>query len=282
MKALLAFALLGALLLAGCAGTSKTDSSSDSTGSSSVAGSASGSKATSSSTGTTSSPGTSAGSSSGASEANKAPAISEFSVNNATGVAPLQVAFSFNATDANKDALTYSLSFGDESANATGSLPSAVVTHSFAAAGNYTAKLVVSDGKATANKTLIVQVAAGGAAGSGARQAVDLSWVASGGTRTFPLEYGDCADGPMVGVTMDSFVLDQATAGRPFTATITGDTAPVDWFIIFSLPDCSADLERFTATGAASITGIVPSGAHDYMMVASNGGANLEVHYETA
>ena len=166
--ALLSLVLLAVLALAGCAGTTNpsTSAGAGSTAATTETGTAdagsSSAGATASGTGVTST-GTSTASTGGGS--NRAPAINTFTVNKTTGLAPLKVSFRLNATDADKDALTYKLSFGDGSANATGSLPSGDVTHSYSLKGNFTAKLTVTDGKISANKTLVVAVAGVAAAG---------------------------------------------------------------------------------------------------------------------
>ena len=159
MKALLALALAGTLLLAGCT------SSSDSDPSGSTSGSASGS-ATATATGAGTSSGTSTGTAgSGTSTGtagpatNHAPIITLFEAN-LTGK---QATFTLNATDVDKDKLTFVLSFCDASANVTGALPASNVTHTFANPGNYTARFAVTDGKDATNRTLNITVLAGGA-----------------------------------------------------------------------------------------------------------------------
>jgi hypothetical protein len=161
MKALLCLSLVAVLAFAGC--TSKSDSSSSTgTGTDTASGAASG---TATGSGTTSHAGTSTGvgatgTTSAAPGANAAPAIHAFTANKTAGTTPLKVAFTLNATDADKDAITYVLSFGDGSANKTGSLPAPSVDHTYLTKGNFTARLVVSDGKLASNKTLALKVTA--------------------------------------------------------------------------------------------------------------------------
>ncbi|MEK6985399.1 MAG: PKD domain-containing protein [Candidatus Thermoplasmatota archaeon] len=154
--ALLSVGLLLALVLSGCASKSD-DSSTSSTAAPSVGSTESGAPTSSDSPSSGAAPSSGAPSSSGApasSGSNAAPVITVFAAN----VTDLSVTFSITATDANNDALTYVLSFGDATANVTGTLPTANVTHAFAAAGNYSAKLVVSDGKLSVNNTVLVQL----------------------------------------------------------------------------------------------------------------------------
>jgi cytochrome c len=87
--------------------------------------------------------------------ANRAPRITSAAATPAAGYgAPLNVAFSAAATDADGDALTYSWSFGD-GATSTSQNP----THSYQQLGFYNATLTVSDGKGgTATRTIQVNV----------------------------------------------------------------------------------------------------------------------------
>jgi hypothetical protein len=163
MRTLVVFALC-TLLAAGFAGCSgKSDSSTSASGTASASTSAPG---TGSQSGTATGTGTGSASatSSSGTAANHAPVVNVFTVNKTAGAAPLKVAFKLNATDADQDKLTYTLAFGDATANVTGSLPAADATHTFSVAGNYTARLVVSDGKAAVNKTLLLHVASAAAA----------------------------------------------------------------------------------------------------------------------
>jgi hypothetical protein len=134
------FAVLGvlALVLSGCA--SSKDSSSS----------------------TTLAPSTSKAANTTAPAPNHAPVIGAFAANVTKGAAPLKVRFTFNATDADKDNLTYVLSLGDGSANKTGALKAGnqtVVLANYTAAGNLTARLVVKDPKgAMANRTLALTI----------------------------------------------------------------------------------------------------------------------------
>ncbi len=88
------------------------------------------------------------------------PPVAAFSANPTSGTAPLLVSFDANASsDTDGDNLTYSWAFGDGN-NATGVAPS----HTYTAAGNYTAILTVSDGQATdqASTTITVSEPSGG------------------------------------------------------------------------------------------------------------------------
>ncbi len=84
--------------------------------------------------------------------ANTPPVVSPTATPN-TGAAPLQVAFSANATDADGDPLTYTWSFGDGATSAEVN-----PQHTYASAGTYVAWLTVSDGRASAYASLTVTV----------------------------------------------------------------------------------------------------------------------------
>ena len=87
--------------------------------------------------------------------ANRTPRITTAAVTPAAGYgAPLTVAFSATATDADGDALTYSWNFGDG-----GTSTSQNPTHVYQQLGFYNATLTVSDGKGgTATRTIQVNV----------------------------------------------------------------------------------------------------------------------------
>ncbi len=215
-------AVVLALALAGCVGTSDSSSSSNQTGTASGATTASG---TSSQAGATSkaptgsaSTSSSAPTSSGAPAANRAPSITLLAADVTAGAAPLAVSLALNATDADKDALTYTLGFGDGTADATGALPSGNVTHTFAAAGNYTVKFTVSDGKVTVNKTLLVTAiaATGGAS-------VTLT-----GTVLTPDPIASIPDG----FCANDLLLDAATAGT--LGETHGVAAYVGWAYVLA------------------------------------------------
>jgi PKD repeat protein len=86
---------------------------------------------------------------------NRAPVISAAAATPTTGFAPLQVQFTSAATDADGDELTYSWDFdNDGTADAT----TADATHTYTTPGEKQAKLTVSDGEATASRTIPVNV----------------------------------------------------------------------------------------------------------------------------
>jgi PKD repeat protein len=68
---------------------------------------------------------------------------------------PLQVQFTVEAKDSNGDPITFEWDFDDGSAKQSGGK----VSHTYARAGTYNAKVTASDGKATSTKTVTVTVA---------------------------------------------------------------------------------------------------------------------------
>ena len=75
---------------------------------------------------------------------NQAPQIGEFKATPSTLSNPGETTtFNVSATDPDGDALTYTINFGDGTANGT----SSQVEHKYEARGTYTATVTVSDGK---------------------------------------------------------------------------------------------------------------------------------------
>ena len=154
----LGLVLAAALLLAGCSGSTNDSSSAPRREDSKTSAPPSETEGPTSTTSQTSGPTTSGGPG-----ANRAPTVASLV---ATGGAGLLVNYTFEASDPDSDPLTWSLDFGDGSAPATGSALPGQASHTFAAAGNFTATLTVSDGKASATKEALVNVVAGGGGGA--------------------------------------------------------------------------------------------------------------------
>ena len=90
---------------------------------------------------------------------NQAPQAS-LSLDRDGGIAPLAVAATIGAEDANGDPLSYTLSFGDGTPMRSGSAPpSQPIAHTFSHAGTFQVRLSVSDGDAIAIATETVVVA---------------------------------------------------------------------------------------------------------------------------
>ncbi len=76
---------------------------------------------------------------------NAAP-VATLDVDADSGPAPHTLHAAITATDADNDRLTYTLDFGDGQ-TASGALPAGAIEHRYAAAGDYTARLRVTDGR---------------------------------------------------------------------------------------------------------------------------------------
>ena len=92
---------------------------------------------------------------------NQAPSISITVAGNGSGSAPFNATFLLNGTDAEGDALQWTLAFGDGSANATGTMLPAEVDHVFAGAGNFTANFTASDGTGKTSALFAIEVVNG-------------------------------------------------------------------------------------------------------------------------
>lgn len=246
-------------------------------------------------TGTKSSTSTGTGSGSSGNGTGQPPAAT-LSANLTQGAAPLNVTFTINATDADGDALAWSLDFGDGSAASNGTSANGTVTmalnHTFSA-GNHTAFLNVTAGgaNATSNVTIAVVGGAGGAV------LVD---------ETLNVIFGceACTDGegdiiPCIGLGAGRnegdcawVVLTPEAAGRTFTVTGTSPSpVPNDDIndanpdiAILSACDIDATVLLFQAAETdADETGTVPAGggclvAWDY----DETWINLEFHFLVA
>jgi hypothetical protein len=157
--AAVALASLLAFSLAGCAddverypdglpATSTTSRSATSTGTGSANATATGtSTASSSSTGPS-----------------NAPPVANVTAVPTNGTVPLNVTFSLSASDADGDALSWTLVFGDGNQTTGMALPATVV-HSYTTPGSRTATFSVSDGQANATSRVVIQAAAAGEGG---------------------------------------------------------------------------------------------------------------------
>ncbi|MBE2315872.1 PKD domain-containing protein [Solirubrobacter sp. CPCC 204708] len=75
------------------------------------------------------------------------------------GSAPFAVTATITGEDADDDALTYRVSFGDGSPERTGTLPQTPLTHTYATAGSFLVRLSVNDGERTTTRTVRVVTA---------------------------------------------------------------------------------------------------------------------------
>ena len=190
---------------------------------------------------------------------------------NATGAVPLNVTFVLNATDNDGDALTWTLSFGD-TASQNGTFPAALgnaskpfqhtanVTHLYASGGAYNATLSLSDGKATTNVTLRLNVTAG----------TPFEQFVAEGTPDLPCPQCSNAGantgiGYRAGVNeLDSFFVDipEGAPGQPFTLVSSGGDP--DMVFRDSCEGGAAVGDTFLAAGPEA--GTVPDGAKCALM----------------
>lgn len=175
---------------------------------------------------------------------------------NGTGAAPASVSFLLNGTDADGDALTWALAFGDGNATNGTSLP-ANVTYAYPQPGAYNATLTVSDGKATTNVTLLLNLTASGPAFE--------KFVASG---TPDLACPQCSvagantgAGYRNGINeLDSWFVElpPGAVGQPFTL-VSESTDPDMVFRTSCASSGTAVGNPYVAAGSES--GVVPEGA---------------------
>lgn len=255
MRALLAVLLLLTLAFAGCAskgggggdddpagtGTSTESSSKSGTGSRSGTG-------TGSSTATSTGPG----------EGNQAPTATASVVVNGTSAN-----FTLDGSDPDGDALSWELSFGDGSANLTGTALPHNATHTYVA-GAYNATFVVSDGATATNKTIAVTVTGSGAATTqtfSSSYAIDNPACYGGPYDAYPSNASPSGEVAEF-LSYASLTLDAGTLGQPFVVTFVSGAASDH--ILFL--DAAGETISDTATGIPDdadweITGTVPANA---------------------
>ena len=169
------------------------------------------------------------------------------------------VNFTLSGSDADGDALGWTLDFGDGNATQGTALP-ATVLHNYTLAGNVTAVLAISDGEETASYNLTLALA----------PVPSLSQAYSGG---FITSNPRCAPAPgvkydaipdSVGLSYDQLAVAPATQGRPFTVAF--NILVPQGHLLF-VDDAGAVLQEHSVglpdetdlSGTA--TGIVPAGA---------------------
>ncbi|MFO1535568.1 MAG: PKD domain-containing protein, partial [Thermoplasmatota archaeon] len=200
---------------------------------------------------------------------NAAPAAT-LTARNTRGPAPLNVTFVANATDADRDPLTYSLAFGDGSAPLTGSAFPLNVTHPYTQAGNFTVRLTVRDGAHQVNVTVLVQASNATAAGPAGFVPVTLS-----GTAALPCEpcvavgLGELpVEGCASWLAQESggdcvfFPLPASAVGQPWSAKSVGTAGDNDVAVMFyDACDAAASRLAWIDNGGGDESGEVPTGA---------------------
>jgi PKD repeat protein len=277
MKGLLAALLVASLAFAGCTGKDNgtTTSRSGAASSGSTTNTASTTTGSVTTSATTTGSGTQTSDTTSGTPQNHAPTAS-LVANNATGSIPFNVTFTLGGTDADEDAMTYTLAFGDGSADATGSTLPAEVQHTYSLEGNFTVLFTVSDGTASSNQTVVVQALVGTVA---AGQSVDFAYTA---------DPAGCADAPSkmvfgtpaAGKTWAEWAVDPATVGHPFTAVFTGANPLliIGQVAFYDATDSNMDA---SVTGTSPLAGTVPEGAVHAMFV-DCGGGTISGYYQTS
>lgn len=258
LLALLAATLLSTLVLAGC-----SDNGGDGDGPSSSSSSSAAPTSSSSSSSTSRSSSSSSTSTTTAPPANRAPTGS-ISASAASGAIPLTVNFTLSGSDPDGDTLAWTLLFGDGASDDGAALP-ATVSHDYTAAGNFTAELTLSDGKAQSSYEVTITVA-----GAGAPQTLFTFTEATSapGNPFISLEIpgvGWCGatccagfDAGMSGVDCVFVELPAGLDGHAFTATSDAGDPDVEFWAT-----CDAS-ELFSVADFRNVgpeTGVVPGGA---------------------
>lgn len=225
---------------------------------------------------------------------NTAPSV-VLSASPASGTAPLEVVFTLNGTDADGDALTWSLDLdGDGIGDVDGSDLPAQHTATLDA-GNHTATLTVDDGQETATSSVEIQVAAPEApAPEGPIQVVDGTYTVpfEGCTIAYPSvqagqDLATLAGGDLDEVSRVQFDVDPATYGLPFTVTWSHDVGYLYAALAFTdaegtvLGSVGTDpTAQEAGMGDLSKEGTVPADAVFGIAWTCGGPTEASVHYE--
>jgi PKD repeat protein len=127
---------------------------------------------------------------------------------------PLKVNFTVSGSDADGDTIVWDLTFGDGNKTNGTSLPK-TVSHNYTKAGNFTASLMVTDGKDHTTSNVTIHVAGGGGAG-GSQDATVKYTVGQGFCGgTYP------AQAAGTDTIFGQLAVDASTYGKAFTADWT-------------------------------------------------------------
>lgn len=201
------------------------------------------------------------------------------------GEVPFNVTFTVDGADEDGDDLTWSLDAdGDGEADAEGDEVPAEYVHTFAAAGDHTATLTVSDGAQEATASVDITADEGGP--TGPVEVFDGGWTAGvfGCALRSTVPGGDDD-----GVQYLTYVFEPESVGRPFTSTTTVGTGVATRLNMIFANDAGDVVETYgvgppTTPGPhteVTFTGVVPEGA-TWIFWGSCGGADFTVHYEVS
>lgn len=202
------------------------------------------------------------------------------------GDAPVNVTFTLNGTDEDGDALTWTFDKEDDGTiDEQGSRLPATIEQAYPA-GTHTARLVVYDGVATANATVVIESFGPPPEPEppeGPVQELNLSWPVGGTSLPALLAELDaqlCGPGPHDGTLHAAFDVAAASRGGPLTASAVHAALPetvVGWGVLFLAEDCG-ESAIVSAEGTAPLAGTVPAFAA-WAIAYSDGGGDITVSY---
>lgn len=182
------------------------------------------------------------------------------------GTAALDVTFLLGGKDDDGDALNWTLSFGDASANRTGAALPANVTHSYAKAGSYAIAYLLSDGRNTTTYRATLNLTAAATAFVPINET--RTWTASAaGVVEF------AAGCQQDGVDCAYFDLPASASGRDFTMTFTSTVPGAVYFIDHYKGGSYVDT-FIGEPGATTIADKVPAGTTQFRAYSSGGAEN--------
>jgi hypothetical protein len=191
------------------------------------------------------------------------------------GQPPFNVTFLLKGSDPDGDPVSWTLSFGDGSEDATAAAPAALpatVTHAYATAGLFNATYRLSDGARASTFSVLVN------ATGGASQEVTGTWQASSVGCGGP--FASWAFGtPAAGTAWVEFDVDAATVGRPFHLEFSSSgpatVAGVDFYSADGMTRAGGQFD------SAPFDGTVPEGA-EKGLITDCGGVEFDFAYRTS
>lgn len=272
-RALLCLLLLVAVVLAGCSGTTESDSS---TTSKSGTGSKSSSGTKASGTGSQTGAPTSGGGGGGGTGDNNPP-TGAISASIPSGAVPLTVKFDLKGTDQDGDDLSWNLDLdGDGKTDKTGEALPATESYNYTVAGSYNVSFAISDGTDTVTYKVTINATGEGGGAAGPLQIVDGGFSSGAGAGCSPV---GGYFGNLSGVfDHQSFEPNPATIGRPFTVAFTQTGSAVSYVVQFWNGGNSVTEDNQSPT--SPVTGVVPSPTDQVIISACGPGAQFTFHYE--
>lgn len=178
--------------------------------------------------------------------------------------------FTLTGSDPDNDTLAWSLDLGD-GATANGTMFPATVNHTYAAPGNYSANVTITDGQDPVYFDVNVTITGGAAEGESTGQTFQGEWTAS-------WTFGCAVVGiyPAEDVTHSIMVVDATTFGKEFVATFTSTTPNLEGYGISFQDGSGGEIDY--VQGASPLTGEVLEGTVEIWFYACDGGAH-EVDY---